>query len=102
MSHGSSQQQENSGFADSLKSPLMISSGVLALTFAPVLYAYLTQLWSREYYQFFPFAFAATLFFAATRTSQQPELSGNWLRQLFRVLLVAAAALTTAAGCLRS
>lgn len=102
MSHGSSQKQESTDYVQLLKTPLMISIGVIALCFGPVLYAYLTQLWSREYYQFFPFAFLSTLFFAATRTAHQPELSGNWLRQTFRVLLVAGAALTSSVGCLRS
>lgn len=102
MSHGSSQNQDTVNLADSLKSPLMIAIGVVSLVYAPVLYSELGNLWTREYYQFFPFAFASMLFFAATRAAREPELSGNWLRQSLRVLLVAAAAAATAIGCLKS
>lgn len=102
MSDGSSQNQETNNPADMLKSPLMIAIGVIALVYTPVLYSELGNLWTREYYQFFPFAFASTLFFAATRASREPELSGHWLRQTLRILLVASAAALTAIGCLKS
>ena len=102
MSNVTSHNQEPAGFAELLRSPLMLAFGALSLAFAPVLYAYLTQLWTREYYQFFPVAFASTLFLASLRTSQEPDFSGNMLRQSVRVSAILIAVASTIFGCLRS
>ena len=95
MSNVTSHNQEPAGFAELLRSPLMLAFGALCIAFAPVLYAYLTQLWTREYYQFFPVAFASTLFLASLRTSQEPDFSGNMLRQSVRVSAILIAVAST-------
>ena len=102
MSTTSAKSQEPAGIADLLRSPLMLSFMALSLAFAPVLYAYLTQLWTREYYQFFPVAFATTLFLASIRTKQEADFSGNALRQSIRVTALLLAVSCTTIGCLRS
>ncbi|MEY3227903.1 MAG: hypothetical protein RLZZ536_2522, partial [Planctomycetota bacterium] len=46
---------------------LLAALGILAAAFLPTLLVYYRQLWSREHYQFFPFAIAVMLGFAVFR-----------------------------------
>lgn len=79
----------NIGAAQILKAPLVVSMATLSVVCLPVLYSYLTNLWTREYYQFFPFAFATVFWFAASRARREPDFS---MPQWRTVLHVAAAA----------
>jgi exosortase len=53
---------------------------VPAILFLPVMIPYFGQLWLRDYYQFYPFAIATTVWFVLARGKQQPELRGTRLR----------------------
>lgn len=51
----------------------------LIVAFLPILLTYLPQLWSREYYRFFPFAIGTTLGMAVLRGEPSPSLkASNW------------------------
>lgn len=64
--------------------PLTWCLVVLTILFVPVMIPYLSQLWQRDYYQFFPFAIATTVWFVLARGTQQPELQGTRLRWWLR------------------
>lgn len=55
---------------------LPIVTCALAAILAPGLFRYFGQLWSREYYQFFPFLLAAVLWFAARQSAGRIRLTG--------------------------
>lgn len=66
----------------------------LAVAYLPVLYLYLTQLWIREYYRFFPFAFLTTVVFASSRCGGLSRSHVSWKRVFVRtVVLVGSIAL---------
>lgn len=71
--------------------PLVYGLAGLGVLFFPVIFPYLRQLWTREYYQFFPFAIASTLWFAVTRAAPSPSLEMTGMRLYWRgyVFLVA-------------
>ena len=99
MNTSASQKKEPATAAEILKSPFFLAILLLSVAYAPVLVVYLKQLWSREYYQFFPFAFVTTLWFAATRATREPDFSGATPRQTGRwAVLVTAVMLTVIGG----
>ncbi len=67
------------------------------VAFLPVLMAYLPQLWIREYYRFFPFAFGVTLLLAFSRAATKPKFEGSATRWTFRSIafLIAEASLVS-------
>jgi exosortase len=80
----------------------LIAAAVLFAAFFPVLLRYFPQQWSREYYQFFPFAIAVTLGFAVVRCDASPRFNGEKIRWTLRGLLFAAALLVLAVAAVRS
>lgn len=94
MSSQSPDRSANIGAAEILRSPLVVSLAALSVVCLPVLYSYLTNLWTREYYQFFPFAFASVFWFAATRARREPEFDlPTWRKAIHIVAAVGCAAL---------
>ena len=94
MSSQSPDRSANVGAAQILSSPLVVSLAALSVVCLPVLYSYLTNLWGREYYQFFPFAFATVFWFAATRARREPEFDlPPWRKSLHIAAAVVCAAL---------
>lgn len=70
--------------------PLVIV--VIAAVLLPGLIEYFSQLWSKEYYQFFPFLLAAVIWFAGQRSSDSPELrNAATYRWWFRGTMLVAA-----------
>lgn len=76
--------------------PIMIVG--LAVAFLPVLLVYLPQLWAREYYRFFPFAFLATVGLAVARMDPQVNSNVSISRWVVRILVFAAAESLLVAG----
>ena len=101
MNTSSSQKKESATAAEILKSPFLLAILLLSVAYAPVLIVYLKQLWSREYYQFFPFAFLTTLWFAATRAAGEPDFSGATPRQAGRWVVLVTAVMLTVLGSLQ-
>ncbi|MEI7702523.1 MAG: hypothetical protein WCK86_22205, partial [Planctomycetia bacterium] len=60
--------------------PLFYGLAALSVLFLPVIFPYLRQLWTREYYQFFPFAIASTLWFAVSRAAPTANLVASGFR----------------------
>ena len=56
------------------------------LAYLPVLLIYLPQLWARQYYRFFPFAFAATVGLAVARADMWSGMTASRLRWTVRGL----------------
>lgn len=100
MSSGPSEKQVSLSATELLKSPLVRSLALLLMAYFPILREYLSQLWTREYYQFFPFALATTLWFACFRANHVPDLLGTRLRQTCRAIVFLSASLLTLGGSL--
>jgi exosortase len=66
---------------------LIIAVLAISLAFLPVLLRYFSQLWSREHYQFFPFAIAVMTGFAVFRMDARPRFDGKSVRWSVRGLL---------------
>jgi exosortase len=77
---------------------LLAAITAVALAYLPVLLIYLPQLWSRQYYQFFPFAFLATIVLAVVRADRWTEFSGIKLRWIARGVTFLAAETLLALG----
>ena len=56
------------------------------IAYLPVLVAYFSQLWKRDYYQFFPFAIATTVGLAVTRSDFLPALRAGKFRWGLRLI----------------
>jgi exosortase len=80
----------------------LFAVAALAFAFFPVLFRYFPQQWSREYYQFFPFAIGVTLGFAVVRCDSLPRFSGGKLRWIIRGVLLASALAILAVAAIRS
>lgn len=93
MSSQSPDRSAHIGAAEILRSPLVVSLGAFSFVCLPVLYSYLTNLWTREYYQFFPFAFATVFWFAVSRARREPDFD---LPKWRKVIHIAAAGGTAA------
>ena len=78
--------------------PLCCGLAVLCALFLPVIFPYLRQLWSREYYQFFPFAIASTLWFAVSRAAPTPNFVASGFRLYLRAVAFAGAELALVCG----
>ena len=68
------------------------------VVFLPVLLTYLPQLWTREHYRFFPFAFAATSILAVARGSRQLNTDVSASRWTLRLLTFLFAEICLVAG----
>lgn len=101
MNTSSSQRKESATAAEILRSPFFLATLLLSVAYAPVLLVYLKQLWSREYYQFFPFSFVTVLWFAATRAAREPDFSGATPRQAGRWAVLVTAVMLTVIGVIQ-
>lgn len=81
---------------------LLAALGILAAAFLPTLLVYYRQLWSREHYQFFPFAIAVMLGFAVFRCDPLPRFAGKTFRWSLRGIPFAAALALLAVAAIRS
>lgn len=100
MTSGTSEKQDSNSTFDLLKSPLFLALVLLSLAYFPILREYLAQQWSREYYQFFPFALATTFWFATSRAAGNPDLPGSQLRQSCRAVVFVGGSALTLGGAL--
>jgi exosortase len=66
-------------------SVLIAAIATTVLAYLPVLLIYLPQLWARQYYRFFPFAFLATFGLAIARSGDWLGTSGSKYRWASRV-----------------
>ena len=71
---------------------------VLFVAYSPVLYVYLTQLWTRQYYRFLPFAFLATCGLALARAGRSSVGETSPTRWTVRILVFATAQLSLLLG----
>jgi exosortase len=78
--------------------PLSYGLAALSVLFLPVIFPYLRQLWTREYYQFFPFAIASTLWFAVSRAAPTANLVASGFRLYLRAAAFAGAELALICG----
>lgn len=83
------------------KSPLVICLAALGFLCLPVLWAYLGGLWTREYYQFFPFSFAIVLYFAISRSTWKPDFNLSRVRIIVHAAVGLLAILLAGAGAFR-
>jgi exosortase len=75
--------------------------GAFFIAFLPVYLVYLPQLWEREYYRFFPFAFAATIYLAFVRAARRPTTEATTFHWTLRVMALAVAQVTLIFGVYR-
>ena len=101
MNSVSSETQDPGLPAGLLKSPLFLAFTLLSVCFFPVLREYLSQLWGREYYQFFPFALATTFWFAISRATRMPDLPASPLHQSCRAAVFLCGSVLTLWASLR-
>ena len=66
--------------------------------YLPVLSTYFSQLWGREYYQFFPFAILSTFGLAVVRATNYPHAEAGKLRWATRILAAMGSTALLAAG----
>lgn len=81
---------------------LLFALAALAVAFFPALFRYFPQQWSREHYQFFPFAIGVTLGFAVVRCDSFPRFSGGNLYWILRGVVFAAALAVLAVAAVRT
>ncbi len=80
---------------------LTVCLGAFFIAFLPVFLVYLPQLWEREYYRFFPFAFAATIYLAFVRAARRPTTEATTFHWTLRVMALAIAQVTLIFGVYR-